>query len=212
MTAPCRAGATATTGTSGSGEPYAEAMERIFELYSEGLERLRAWAPSSYPRRDEPEAVWRALDQGEGARRDARPAARGVAQPRRRVRVRPGLRAARCCACWHRRSRRRASSASWRCVELRKVIPAFVKRVDMPDRGGAWIDYLGAGARAGIAGGRALRARRRSAARGAASVRLAARRGAEGDLLAACLYEASDVAEEELRAAVARARPAERAG
>ena len=26
--------------------------------------------------------------------------------------------------------------------ELRKVIPAFVKRVDMPDRGGAWIEYL----------------------------------------------------------------------
>ena len=27
--------------------------------------------------------------------------------------------------------------------ELRKVIPAFLKRVDMPDRGGAWIEYLG---------------------------------------------------------------------
>jgi thymidylate synthase ThyX len=27
-------------------------------------------------------------------------------------------------------------------VELRKVIPAFLTRVDLPDRGGAWIDYL----------------------------------------------------------------------
>jgi len=27
-------------------------------------------------------------------------------------------------------------------VELRKVIPAFLKRVDVPDRGGAWSDYL----------------------------------------------------------------------
>ena len=27
-------------------------------------------------------------------------------------------------------------------TELRKVIPSFVKRIDMPDRGGAWIDYL----------------------------------------------------------------------
>jgi thymidylate synthase ThyX len=26
-------------------------------------------------------------------------------------------------------------------VELRKVIPAFLKRVDIPDRGGAWVDY-----------------------------------------------------------------------
>ncbi|MFM7263313.1 MAG: FAD-dependent thymidylate synthase, partial [Acidimicrobiales bacterium] len=27
-------------------------------------------------------------------------------------------------------------------VELRKVIPSFLKRVDMPDRGGKWTDYL----------------------------------------------------------------------
>lgn len=27
-------------------------------------------------------------------------------------------------------------------TELRKVIPSFLKRVDMPDRGGAWSDYL----------------------------------------------------------------------
>src|SRR5437667_12744844 len=28
-------------------------------------------------------------------------------------------------------------------VELRKVIPAFLTRVDRPDRGGAWTAYLG---------------------------------------------------------------------
>src|SRR5687768_11840039 len=27
-------------------------------------------------------------------------------------------------------------------TELRKVIPSFLKRVDLPDRGGAWSDYL----------------------------------------------------------------------
>src|SRR2546426_4665798 len=27
-------------------------------------------------------------------------------------------------------------------VELRKVIPAFLRRVDLPDRGGAWSSYL----------------------------------------------------------------------
>jgi thymidylate synthase ThyX len=27
-------------------------------------------------------------------------------------------------------------------VELRKIIPSFMKRVDVPDRGGAWVDYL----------------------------------------------------------------------
>jgi thymidylate synthase ThyX len=29
-------------------------------------------------------------------------------------------------------------------TELRKVIPAFLRRVDLPDRGGAWSDYLAA--------------------------------------------------------------------
>ncbi len=32
-------------------------------------------------------------------------------------------------------------------TELRKVIPAFLTRVDLPDRGGAWSDYLGASRR-----------------------------------------------------------------
>jgi hypothetical protein len=87
-------------------------------------------------------------------------------------------------------------------VELRKVIPSFVKRVDMADRGGAWIDYL-----------RRLRER---AAAGAerfglgdrvqedvSSVRLLRVDGDEEDLLAACLYEASELPEGELRAAIA---------
>ena len=40
------------------GEPYAEAMERIFDLYSAGLEHMRAWSAEQYPRADEPQAVW----------------------------------------------------------------------------------------------------------------------------------------------------------
>jgi thymidylate synthase ThyX len=34
------------------------------------------------------------------------------------------------------------SYAELMLVELRKVIPSFLKRVDLPDRGGAWSDYL----------------------------------------------------------------------
>src|SRR5919109_4742842 len=41
------------------GTPYAGAMERLFDLYSEGLERLRAWAADQFPRAGEPETVWR---------------------------------------------------------------------------------------------------------------------------------------------------------
>src|SRR5436190_11885833 len=41
------------------GPEYAKAMERLFSLYSEGLERVEAWASGQFARRDEPEAVWR---------------------------------------------------------------------------------------------------------------------------------------------------------
>src|SRR5919198_3108242 len=125
------------------GLPYAEAMERIFDLYSEGLERLRAWCGERYPRRDEPEAVWRrsinakALD----AMRGLLPAASlshvgvyatGQAYEQLLMRLLGSpLPEAR-------------HFGELALEELRKVIPAFVKRVDMPDRGGAWIEYLSA--------------------------------------------------------------------
>ena len=49
-------------------------------------------------------------------------------------------------------------------VELRKVIPAFLKRVDVPDRGGAWSTYL-AETRRGHARGAAAAAARPAAHR-----------------------------------------------
>jgi thymidylate synthase ThyX len=192
------------------GEPYAEAMERIFELYSEGLGRLREWSAECYPRADEPEAVWRrsinakALD----AMRGLLPAASlshvgvyatGQAYEQLLMRLLGSpLPEAR-------------HFGELALEELRKVIPAFVKRVDMPDRGGAWIEYLSA-----------LRARASEAAarfgladaqvgEEPASVRLAHVDGSEEDLLAALLYEAGDVGEEEIRARVSELPPGERA-
>ncbi|KKK51293.1 hypothetical protein LCGC14_3116410, partial [marine sediment metagenome] len=41
------------------GEPYAAAMERIFDLYAQGLGRLREWCAEQFPRLDEPEPVWK---------------------------------------------------------------------------------------------------------------------------------------------------------
>jgi hypothetical protein len=91
------------------------------------------------------------------------------------------------------------------------VIPAFVKRVDMPDRGGAWIEYLRAvreqasqaAARFGLDDG--------SAAEQPPSVQLTHVDGSEVDLVAASLYEASDAPEEEVRAAAAALSERERA-
>jgi thymidylate synthase ThyX len=192
------------------GPSYDEAMERIFDLYSTGLARLREWCGETYPRGDEPEAVWersiraKALD----AMRGLLPAAslshvgifasgqayeqlvmRLLASPLPEAREVGGM----------------------ALVELRKVIPAFLKRVDMPDRGGAWIQYL-----------EQLRARTSEAAvrfglqddrtgDEPAAVQLLRADGSEEDLIAACLFEATDLPEQELREAAARLEPDERA-
>ena len=192
------------------GPDYDVAMERIFDLYSAGLARLREWCGEAYPRGDEPQAVWersiraKALD----AMRGLLPAAslshvgifasgqayeqlvmRLLASPLPEAREIGGL----------------------ALGELRKVIPAFVKRVDMPDRGGAWIEYLEQlRARASEAAARfGLEDDRR--AEEPAAVRLVRAEGSEEDLLAACLFEATDLPEEELRAAAGRLEPGERA-
>jgi hypothetical protein len=78
--------------------------------------------------------------------RRARPAARAAAGgddgERRDVRLGPGLRVA--AAAPRRRSARRVARARRASLlrELRKVIPSFVARVDRPDRGHVWRDYL----------------------------------------------------------------------
>ena len=192
------------------GAPYAAAMERIFDLYSAGLERVREWAAAQHPRGDEPQAVWersikaKALD----AMRGLLPAASlshvgvyasGQAYEQLLLRL----------AASPLPEARDFGERALR--ELRKVIPAFVKRVDMPDRGGAWVEYL-----------RETRARAsRAVARFGLddarqgeeppSVRLQHAEGSEVDLLAACLYEATGVPEEDLRVAASELGDEERA-
>ena len=192
------------------GEPYAEAMERIFDLYSAGLEHMRAWSAEQYPRAVEPQAVWersikaKALDSMRGLLPAASLSHVGVyasgqayEQLVMRLLASPLPEA------------RKFGELALR--ELRKVIPAFVKRVDMPERGGAWIEYL-----------RDVRERASQAAarfdldddhagEQRPSVRLLETEGLEEDLIAACLYESSDLPENQLRAAAAALQPSERA-
>jgi thymidylate synthase ThyX len=190
------------------GKPYAESMERIFTLYSEGLERLRAWAAEQFPRRDEPETAWKRSIEAKAldAMRGLLPAgslshvgiyATGQAYEQLVMRLLasplPEARA----------------FGDMALAELRKVIPSFVKRVDMPDRGGAWIDYLGNLRERAAAGAERFGLGDRPEEH-ASSVRLLRADGDEEDLLAACLYEVSDLPEDELRAAVAAMSPEER--
>ena len=97
--------------------------------------------------------------------------------------------------------------------ELQAVMPSFVTRVPRPDRGGRWIEYLrernevaaAAAARLGLdeTGGDDEAA--------VSSVRLLRVHGSEEELLAALLYEASTVGEEQALAAVGRLSAEQRA-
>jgi thymidylate synthase ThyX len=95
--------------------------------------------------------------------------------------------------------------------ELQQIIPSFVTRVERPDRGGRWIEYLRErGEAAGAAAARLGLVE--SAEQGAApSVRLLRAHGSEAELLAALLYEASAVGEDEALRAAGRLTAEERA-
>jgi thymidylate synthase ThyX len=95
-------------------------------------------------------------------------------------------------------------------TELTKVIPSFVGRVQRPDRGGEWIDYL--------------RERRRATERAVArlglddsrpsdapSVELVGVEGGELDLLAASLFESAGASEARIRDRIEALDPLERA-
>jgi thymidylate synthase ThyX len=85
--------------------------------------------------------------------------------------------------------------------ELNAVIPSFLTRVERPDRGGEWSRYLEARRHAGERWARRLGL---DAADGPAgpSVTLLRVEGDEEDLLAALLFEAGAVAEEQMREAI----------
>jgi thymidylate synthase ThyX len=95
-------------------------------------------------------------------------------------------------------------------VELRKVIPAFLRRVDLPDRGGAWTAYL-ADTRASIerAAGQALG---ETSPEPRDEVTLTDF-DPEGEIkvVAAALYAVSALPDDQLLAAARRLGPAERA-
>nr|WP_221243080.1 FAD-dependent thymidylate synthase [Conexibacter arvalis] len=81
---------------------------------------------------------------------------------------------------------------------VKATIPSFVTRVERPDRGGAWVDYLRTRADAGRAWARRLGLDEADGALGS-SVRLQRVDGDEDDLLAALLFEATGVEEERTR-------------
>src|SRR5215510_7029735 len=123
-------------------ERYVATLDRAFDVYRAWLPRLRAFFERKFPRdQAESESVYRmtirakALDTLRGMLPAATTSNVGIygtgqayEQLLLRMRAHP-LREVRDCA-------------DRMLVELRKVIPAFLKRVDVAERGGAWSAYL----------------------------------------------------------------------
>jgi thymidylate synthase ThyX len=123
-------------------ERYVATLDRAFDLYRNGLPKLRAFFEAKFPRdAAESETVYRmtirakALDTLRGMLPAATTSNVGIyatgqayEQLLLRMRAHP-LREVRDCA-------------DLMLVELRKVIPAFLKRVDVPERGGIWSTYF----------------------------------------------------------------------
>jgi thymidylate synthase ThyX len=194
------------------GPEYAGTMDFLFRTYSDALPRVRAWAEERFPRaEDEPEAAHlrsinaKALDLLRGLLPASSLSHMGIfatgqayEQLLMRLHASPLPEA---------RDYGRMILAA-----LKKTMPSFVARVDNPERGGRWIHYLEERERAADrwAGRLGLdRARRGEHAR--PSVRLLSVQGSEDELLAALLFEAAGVSEDEVRSAVRVLPPDERA-
>jgi thymidylate synthase ThyX len=124
------------------GARYVGDMDRLFDAYGSLLPVLQAWFAAQHPK-SEPDSdlVWRQSIRAKAfdALRGMLPAAAtsnlgiyasGQAYEALLVRMRA-----------HPLPEAR-SYADLMLTELRKVIPSWVKRVDVADRGGAWSDYL----------------------------------------------------------------------
>jgi thymidylate synthase ThyX len=121
---------------------YVATLDRAFEVYASWFERMREHFSARHPRAEgDSEGVHRAairakaLDTLRGLLPAATESSLGIyatGQAYEALLLR--LRAS--------RLREAHACADLMLEELRKVIPAFLTRVDVPDRGGAWSAYL----------------------------------------------------------------------
>jgi thymidylate synthase ThyX len=124
------------------GARYVGDMDRMFDTYAELVPALQAWFAERYPKEPgDSDFAWRTSIKAKAldALRGLLPAAAqsnvgiyGTGQAYEALLLR--MRA-------HPLPEARAY-ADMMLTELRKVIPSFLKRVDLPDRGGVWSEYL----------------------------------------------------------------------
>jgi thymidylate synthase ThyX len=190
------------------GRAYGDAMQELFEIYSRSLESVQGWAAESWPRQDEPEAAWRrsikakALDLLRGLLPASTLSHVGIfasGQAYEQLLLR--LMASPLPEARH--------FADMMLEELNRLIPSFLARIERPDRGGEWIEYLRHRREATERWVARLGLDRRDPGDGP-RVELVRVDGTEEDLLSASLFEQAGVAEEGIRAAVEALDPRER--
>jgi thymidylate synthase ThyX len=183
------------------GTEYEAAMDALFDTYAAALPRVTAWAAETFPRADgEPEPAHaravkaKALDLLRGLLPAASLSHMGIFASGQTYEQ----------LILHLLAHPLPEAQRYGRMILeavQAVIPSFVARVERPDRGGRWVEYLRSREAAGRRWAARLGLEEQDAAHGP-SVRLLHVDGAEDDLLAALLFESSGVPEERTRAAV----------
>jgi thymidylate synthase ThyX len=197
------------------GPAYAESMDAVFAIYGDLIPRLSAWCAERYPAPDGTSAA--AHERATKAK--ALDLLRGLLPASTLSHV--GIYASgqtyeslilHLLAHPLPEARR---YGRWILDAVQAITPSFVTRVERPDRGGRWVEFLqereaAADRWAGRLGLDAASADARDADAGRASVRLVHVDGDEDDLLAGLLYESTAVGEERARAAVSALSTEER--
>src|SRR4051812_43545724 len=189
------------------GPEYAAAMDELFSIYSAALPRVTAWVDSSFPGDASPardRAVRaKALDLLRGLLPAASLSHMGIyasgqtyEQLILHLLAHPLPEA------------RRAGEGILRAVQA--VMPSFVTRVERPERGGEWVSYLRGRDEAAASWAARLGLDRSVDLDAGPSVRLLHVDGDEEALLAALLFEAAGVSEEETRVRVSALSESER--
>lgn len=121
---------------------YTSDMEWMFSTYSDVVARLVAYYEALYPKQpQDSDFVWRST-----IRAKACDDARGLLPASTQSNVGIFASGQAYEALLLRMQANPLDEVRWfadaMLTELRKVIPSFMKRVDVPDRGGAWVDYF----------------------------------------------------------------------
>ena len=187
------------------GPRYTAAMDALFEIYSRALPAVMEWADSEFPRGDgEPAAAHtraikaKALDLTRGLLPASSLSHMGIFATGQTYEQ----------LILHLLAHPLPEARDYGEMilgELQAVMPSFLARVQRPERGGRWIEYLQARTQAGERWAQQLDID--AGAERGPSVSLLSAQGDEDDLLSALLFEHVACSERELRSAVASLGP-----